>query len=83
MQTLGGVVGFLYLMIVACLALYGLHNLVTTLLYLRAKKGKRQNRRPGAPDNWPPVTIQLPIFNEKYTVERLLGAILTPQKQPW
>jgi cellulose synthase/poly-beta-1,6-N-acetylglucosamine synthase-like glycosyltransferase len=24
---------------------------------------------------WPPVTVQLPIFNEKYTVERLLQAV--------
>ena len=24
---------------------------------------------------WPPVTVQLPVFNEKYTVERLLRAV--------
>jgi cellulose synthase/poly-beta-1,6-N-acetylglucosamine synthase-like glycosyltransferase len=31
--------------------------------------------------NWPMVTIQLPIFNEKYTIERLLSAV-TQLKYP-
>ena len=80
MQTLAAVIGFLYLVVVACLSLYGLHNLITTLLYLHAKTHARTESRPrstkpGVLDNWPPVTIQLPTFNEKYTVERLLDAV--------
>ena len=27
------------------------------------------------PKDWPRVTVQLPMFNEKYTVERLLRAV--------
>lgn len=76
MQTLAGVVGLIYLIVIGCLAVYGLHNLLTTLLYLRAvKAGKVKPERPRPPAEWPPVTIQLPVFNEKYTVERLVDAI--------
>ncbi|HEY6072272.1 MAG TPA: cellulose synthase family protein, partial [Anaerolineales bacterium] len=76
MQFVTEVIRFLYLLVVACLAFYGLHNLVTTILYLRARNNKAPiSRRPDAPEQWPPVTIQLPIFNEKYTVERLLNAV--------
>jgi cellulose synthase/poly-beta-1,6-N-acetylglucosamine synthase-like glycosyltransferase len=44
-------------------------------MYLTMKPTKK--RQPGAQllQEWPPVTIQLPIFNEKYTVERLLRAV--------
>src|SRR5581483_232208 len=68
------IIGFLYLLIISGLALYGLHNLFTTILYLHIKAYPR-NRKIEPVDEWPPVTIQLPIFNEKYTVERLLRAV--------
>ena len=76
MQLLAGVIGLMYLVVVGCLSLYGLHSLLTTLLYLRARRRVRPTMpAPGALDQWPPVTIQLPIFNEKYTVARLLKAV--------
>jgi cellulose synthase/poly-beta-1,6-N-acetylglucosamine synthase-like glycosyltransferase len=31
--------------------------------------------QPAEPDNWPTVTIQLPIFNELHVVERLIDAV--------
>ena len=68
------IIGFLYLLVLSGLALYGLHNLFTTILYLRVKAHPR-NREIEPLDEWPPVTIQLPIFNEKYTVERLLRSV--------
>jgi len=44
-------------------------------MYLRMKTpAKRQGEFPPLKE-WPPVTVQLPIFNEKYTVERLLQAV--------
>ena len=65
-----------YLVVVSALAVYGLHNLLTTLLYLRSR-GPRVAARPSPlPPDLPPVTIQLPVFNEKYTVERLLRAVV-------
>lgn len=65
----------LYLVIILWLAIYGVSSLVNTVLYLRARKRFARRPQPPAPLEWPPVTIQLPIFNEKYTVERLLRAV--------
>ena len=42
MQIVAEVIRFLYLCVVTCVAFYGLHNLVTTILYLRARKDKTQ-----------------------------------------
>ena len=67
-------IGFLYLLVIYGLALYGLHNLFTTILYLKARAHPR-DKKIEPPKHWPPVTIQLPIFNEKYMVERLLRAV--------
>jgi cellulose synthase/poly-beta-1,6-N-acetylglucosamine synthase-like glycosyltransferase len=68
-------IGFLYLLVTSTLAIYGFHNLLTTILYLAGKKNEREDRKIKSPKEWPSVTIQLPIFNEKYTVERLLRAV--------
>jgi cellulose synthase/poly-beta-1,6-N-acetylglucosamine synthase-like glycosyltransferase len=74
MQTLTDGIGFLYLLVIFFLALYGIHNLITTILYLRSKISK-QPKKIIPPKAWPRVTVQLPIFNEKYMVERLLDAV--------
>jgi cellulose synthase/poly-beta-1,6-N-acetylglucosamine synthase-like glycosyltransferase len=45
-------------------------------MYLRMKKAPTKHTRElPPPKEWPPVTVQLPIFNEKYTVERLLQSV--------
>jgi cellulose synthase/poly-beta-1,6-N-acetylglucosamine synthase-like glycosyltransferase len=74
-QILAGVIGVFYFLVIGSLALYGLHNLFTTILYLRMKRSMRRRRGTHSLENWPRVTVQLPIFNEKYTVERLLHAM--------
>lgn len=54
------------------LALMGFHALFLSIVYLLRRKPE-----PGEvhePDIWPEVTIQLPIYNEKYVVERLITA---------
>jgi cellulose synthase/poly-beta-1,6-N-acetylglucosamine synthase-like glycosyltransferase len=68
-------IGFVYLVIIVSLAFYGFHNLYTTILYLRMQKAAKFTQKNQNPDIWPSVTVQLPIFNEKYTVERLLQAV--------
>lgn len=75
MTILSDLIELLYLLTVLWLAVYGIASLINTVLYLRVKKGlsRGTDRRP--PEQWPPVTIQLPIYNEKYTVERLLQAV--------
>lgn len=40
------------------------------------RKANRQTISPGpTPSEWPSVVVQLPIYNEKYVVERLLEAV--------
>jgi cellulose synthase/poly-beta-1,6-N-acetylglucosamine synthase-like glycosyltransferase len=75
LQLLISLIGVFYFIITAILALYGFHNLITTLIYLSMKPSKRQKGKTDPLKIWPPVTVQLPIFNEKYTVERLLHAV--------
>jgi len=67
--------GVFYLIVTAVLALYGFHNLITTIMYLCMKTPKKYKGEIQLPKEWPPVTVQLPVFNEKYTVERLLRAV--------
>jgi cellulose synthase/poly-beta-1,6-N-acetylglucosamine synthase-like glycosyltransferase len=74
MEIISGLLGFLYLLIIFVLAMYGFHNLMNALLYLNSKSNPRKRRVPRI-TRYPNVTVQLPIFNEKYTVERLLKAV--------
>jgi cellulose synthase/poly-beta-1,6-N-acetylglucosamine synthase-like glycosyltransferase len=75
MQLFDDSVGFLYLLAILGLALYGLNSLVNTILYLRLRTHAKQKKQAQDLKEWPNVTIQLPIFNEKYTIERLLHAV--------
>ena len=75
MQILTSLMGVFYFIITTTLALYGFHNLITTIMYLRMKTPTKRRTEPQPIKEWPPVTVQLPIFNEKYTVERLLRAV--------
>jgi len=54
------------------LATYGFNSLIMVLLYLR----HRHDHQPPPPlTNAPPVTVQLPVYNERYVVERLIDAV--------
>ena len=62
---------WIYGLITLVLALYGTNMLLLLLLSARAW------RRPAPslePETWPSVVIQLPTFNERYMVERLIDA---------
>ncbi len=61
----------LHLVIWLVLAAYGLHRL--HLIRLHRGRGSPAPP-PAAPVEWPSVTIQLPIKDERYVVERLLNA---------
>jgi cellulose synthase/poly-beta-1,6-N-acetylglucosamine synthase-like glycosyltransferase len=65
----------LYLGVSFLLALYGFNTLYLILLYYRSKKRIRLQPVPVAPTEWPMVTVQLPLYNEVYMVERLLKAV--------
>jgi cellulose synthase/poly-beta-1,6-N-acetylglucosamine synthase-like glycosyltransferase len=75
LQLLTSLMGVFYFIITTILALYGFHNLITTIMYLRMKTPKKRRTETQLPREWLPVTVQLPVFNEKYTVERLLRSV--------
>jgi cellulose synthase/poly-beta-1,6-N-acetylglucosamine synthase-like glycosyltransferase len=54
---------------------YSLSQLNLLINYLQAHKKRRQSCRAVASDDLPIVTIQLPVYNELYVMERLLENI--------
>jgi len=63
-----------YFVVLILLASYGLHRYV--LVYLYYKNRKKRTRGPaGYFDDLPRVTVQLPMFNERYVAERLIDCI--------
>jgi cellulose synthase/poly-beta-1,6-N-acetylglucosamine synthase-like glycosyltransferase len=68
-------IDFLYILTLVGMAVYGLNNLVSVMLYLRTKNKPNHHSRPIPPDEWPHVTVQLPTFNERYTIARLINAV--------
>lgn len=78
MPILAELTVYAYLLVIICLAFYGFYNMLITILYLRRRDRQDPDWNPPSsppPQEWPLFTIQLPIFNEKYTVERLLAAV--------
>jgi len=63
-----------YFIVLILLAGYGMHRYVLVFLYYKNKK-KRTTGPLGHFPDLPRVTVQLPIFNEQFVVERLLDAI--------
>src|SRR5881296_530790 len=63
-----------YFVVLILLASYGIHRYV--LVYLYYKNKKNHTVKPGREfSELPRVTVQLPIFNERFVVERLLDAV--------
>ena len=63
-----------YFFCMSLVFIFSLVQLHLTLIYLRKRKVKSNDTYP-EPDSWPKVTIQLPVYNEKYVVKRLLEAV--------
>ncbi len=70
MGPLGTAVVVTYFLTLAVLALYGCHRLHLLRLYLRDRG--RAKGPIGRLDPLPRVTVQLPVYNEVYVVERLI-----------
>jgi cellulose synthase/poly-beta-1,6-N-acetylglucosamine synthase-like glycosyltransferase len=63
----------LYFLTLVILSVFGLHRYVMVYLYFRHK-----DRRPlpaPLPEKLPRVTVQLPLYNEMYVVDRLLESV--------
>ena len=63
----------LYFFVLSILAIYGWHRYYLVYLYMKNKD--RVPQALPAPTVLPPVTIQLPIFNEMYVADRLINAV--------
>ena len=63
-----------YLLVWVVLATFGIHRLHLVRLYRRGHRNRLAAIPPAPPAEWPRVTVQLPVYNEQYVVERLLDA---------
>jgi cellulose synthase/poly-beta-1,6-N-acetylglucosamine synthase-like glycosyltransferase len=62
-----------YFFVMIVLAAYGIHRYALVYNYYKNRK-----HVPGPPPEigtWPKVTVQLPIYNERYVIERLIEAV--------
>jgi cellulose synthase/poly-beta-1,6-N-acetylglucosamine synthase-like glycosyltransferase len=65
-----------YFVVLVLLAAYGAHRYLLVYLYYRHRNNEAHADQP--PAKWeelPQVTVQLPIFNEQYVVDRLVDAV--------
>ncbi len=60
-----------YFGILAVLSIYGMHRFETIRTYFKYRKKATQETNVGF-EHLPPVTIQLPLYNERYVLERLI-----------
>ena len=63
-----------YFIVLVLLASYGFHRYVLVYLYYKNRKN-HSTEPPSHFADLPRVTVQLPIFNEQFVVERLLDSI--------
>lgn len=73
MDFLGACLSSLYYLVCFHLVVFGVYRMWLLLSYGR---GAIQTREmPPAPHEWPVVTVQLPLFNERYVARRLIEAV--------
>ena len=63
-----------YFVVLILLAGYGVHRYILVYLYYKHRRN-RTTEPPAYFEDLPRLTVQLPIFNEQYVVERLLETI--------
>jgi cellulose synthase/poly-beta-1,6-N-acetylglucosamine synthase-like glycosyltransferase len=73
MSPLESAVLGLYFLTLVILAVFGLHRYIMVYLYFRHRDRKALPAPP--PRRLPRVTVQLPLYNEVYVVERLLASV--------
>ncbi|HWK31757.1 MAG TPA: cellulose synthase family protein [Terriglobales bacterium] len=67
-----------YFIVLVFLASYGVHRYILVWLYYRNRKKAASSDAPPryfTPDELPHVTVQLPIFNEQFVIDRLVDAV--------
>ena len=63
-----------YFIVLISLAFYGMHRYQLVWMYYRNRK-KKLTEPPQQFEELPTVTIQLPIFNEQFVIDRLVDAV--------
>ena len=66
---------FLYFLVLVILGVFGVHRYAMVYLYTRHKDGKAVFRPISSHRPPPMVTVQLPLFNEMYVVDRLIASV--------
>jgi cellulose synthase/poly-beta-1,6-N-acetylglucosamine synthase-like glycosyltransferase len=74
-DTFDWVIIIFYFTILALLAILGAYRLRMVYQFWRYRHVKPQPKRRYAESEAPRITVQLPLFNEMYVVERLLDAV--------
>src|SRR5919112_734096 len=67
-----------YFIVLVFLASYGVHRYILVWLYYRNRKKAASSDAPPryfTPEELPRVTVQLPIFNEQFVIDRLVDAV--------
>jgi cellulose synthase/poly-beta-1,6-N-acetylglucosamine synthase-like glycosyltransferase len=67
------ILNLVYLIAALLVALYGANALLLATLYLRSAHNLPPP--PPEPETWPVVTVQLPVYNERHVVRRLIDAV--------
>ena len=63
-----------YFAVMILLSLYGIHRYTMAYQYFKYRKNYNPNP-PATFDELPQVTVQLPIFNEQFVIDRLIEAV--------
>ncbi|MFC6645353.1 cellulose synthase family protein [Granulicella cerasi] len=66
-----------YFIVMVILAFYGIHRYQLVWLYYRNKRNEQKSNEPPmrfTPEELPFITVQLPIYNEQYVIDRLIDA---------
>ena len=69
------VASLLYLVTLGMLFLYGMNAYIMIALHWRNRRRGQATEPPTPPAVWPMVTVQLPLYNERYVARRLLEGI--------
>jgi cellulose synthase/poly-beta-1,6-N-acetylglucosamine synthase-like glycosyltransferase len=69
------VVGILYGVAVIALFLYGVNAYQLLVIHWWNRRRMREAASPEPPAEWPSITVQLPVYNERYVARRLVNAV--------
>ncbi len=65
----------LYAICVISLFLIGLNNFIVVIIYIKNRKKGWAVNVPQLNGEWPIVTVQIPIYNERYLSQRIITAV--------